>query len=126
MSQIVDRGCRIAIPLLGEFTEIAKNRIVNILSTSRCRFTHRQRAGVEDLAHHFKQHFNARIGDRIFPSKEQREQALEAKDVPRIDKTTALNSAMQQIDDFCNQPPRFVEFALAHDAWNHDQSRLDF
>ncbi len=67
---------------------------------------------MENLLDDLDQLLNARIADAVLAGRRQRKQPLKAENVPRIDKGTAGDAALQQILDFRQTPGRLAQASL--------------
>src|SRR5262249_43183317 len=66
------------------------------------------------------------IVNAVFPCREERKQALEAEDVPRIDDGPAGNAAVQQILNLWKQASCFHQLAALYVPLGINQANADF
>ena len=124
--QILDRHRSEAVPELGEAFIPGRDGRCDLLVTPRRRLFQRPRIGVQQRLHDVIQHLDPLVGNAVFTRREQREQPLKTKHIPRIDQRAAVDSAVQIVFRLLQQPHRFRQLPLLDDAAGGVSPAQDF
>ena len=110
-ANIAHLGAGKPVPPAGELPHLRAELGHERLLSHTGRRAHHRGVQIENALHDSQQIVDARIGGAVFTDVEEREQALEAKNVPRINDGPAVDAVLKQVFNFRQEPGRFHQLA---------------